>query len=247
EELFRERQLQFIRVAAQNRFLHQLQKVTDPEQKRKIIGAEFIAVFQEEAAKLGDIPFLAQGTIYPDIVESGTPDQVAVKSHHNVGGLPASMSFSALIEPLAKLYKDDVRLLGEILGLPPKVTHRQPFPGPGLAVRILGEVTAAKLNILRQADAIVRQEIEQGDHLPGQYFAILTDLYTTGVKEGQRTYHPVVAVRAIDSRDFMTGSYSPLDHNLLGRISRRITGEIPEVSRVVYDITDKPPGTVEWE
>ena len=247
ERTFSKRKLRFIRVNAQERFLAKLKGVTDSEKKRKLIGEEFIRVFEEEAKKLGDIPFLAQGTIYPDIVESGGKHGAVVKSHHNVGGLPENLAFSELVEPLSGLYKDEVRIVGRKLGLPAFLVNRQPFPGPGLAIRVMGEVTAEKLTVLREADAIVREELGRTKRKPDQYFAILTDTRTVGIKGGSRTYDPVIAIRAVTTGDFMTCEYTPLPHKILHRISSRITSEIHSVSRVVYDITPKPPATVEWE
>jgi len=247
EQVFSKRKLRFVRVNAQERFLAKLKGVTDPEKKRKLIGEEFIRVFEEEAAKLGDIQFLAQGTIYPDIVESGGKHGAVVKSHHNVGGLPENLAFSELVEPLSVLYKDEVRIVGKKLGLPAFLVNRQPFPGPGLAIRVMGEVTAEKVAVLREADAIVREELGRIKRKPDQYFAVLTDTRTVGAKEGGRTYDPVVAIRAVTTGDFMKCEYTPLPHKVLHRISSRITSEIQSVSRVVYDITPKPPGTVEWE
>ena len=247
EGVFSKRKLRFIRVNAQKRFLSKLKGVTDPEAKRKLVGQEFIRVFEEEAAKLGDVPFLAQGTIYPDIVESGGKHGAVIKSHHNVGGLPENLAFKEVIEPLAGLFKDEVRALGKKLGLPSFLVNRQPFPGPGLAIRVIGEVTGEKLELLRRADAILREELDGSRRKPDQYFAVLTDTRSVGVKGDDRTYDPVIALRAVTTDDFMTCEYSPLPHRLLGRISARITSELPSVSRVVYDITSKPPGTVEWE
>ncbi len=247
EREFSGRDLRFIRVNAGERFLRKLKGVTAPERKRKMIGGEFIRVFEEEAAKLGNIPFFAQGTIYPDIVESGGAAGATIKSHHNVGGLPEKLGFSEVIEPLSGLFKDEVRALGRKLGLPEAMVGRQPFPGPGLAVRVTGEVTETKLEVLRAADAIVREELDKINPKPEQYFAVLTDTRSVGVKGDGRTYDFVVAVRAVTTGDFMTCEYTPLPHITLGRISSRITGEIPNVSRVVYDITSKPPATVEWE
>jgi len=247
EAVFSNKPVRFIRVNAEERFLSKLAGVTDPEVKRKIIGEEFIYVFEEEAKKLGKIPFLAQGTIYPDIVESGGEDGAVVKSHHNVGGLPDVLDFTGIVEPLSGLYKDDVRELGRMLGLPGALVDRQPFPGPGLAIRIIGEVTRAKLTVLQQADAILREEIDKLDEKPDQYFAVLTDTCSVGVKGNVRTYEPVVAIRAVNTVDFMHCDYTPLPHEVLGRVSGRITKEVEAVSRVVYDITCKPPGTIEWE
>ncbi|MCL2066470.1 MAG: glutamine-hydrolyzing GMP synthase [Treponema sp.] len=247
EKFFSKRKLQLIRVNAQDRFLGRLKGITDPEQKRKIIGKEFIRVFEEEAAKLGNIPVLAQGTIYPDIAESGGEAGATIKSHHNVGGLPKKLAFSQLLEPLCSLYKDEVRVIGQKLGLPKALVERQPFPGPGLAVRVIGELTKEKLEILRQADAVVREEIGKLKERPNQYFAILTNTLSTGIKEKTRAYNPVIAVRAVITSDFMTCEYAALPHKVLAKISARITGEVAGVSRVVYDITKKPPATVEWE
>jgi len=247
EAIFSKHDLDFIRVNAADRFLGKLKGVTDPEQKRKIIGEEFIRIFEEEAKKLGRIPFLAQGTIYPDIVESGGVHGETIKSHHNVGGLPDNLDFDQLVEPLSGLFKNEVRKIGIMLGLPPALVNRQPFPGPGLAVRVMGEVTFAKLEILRRADAIVREELDNLDPRPSQYFAVLTDTFSVGVKDGQRTYDPVLAIRAVNTQDFMTVTYTPVPHDVLGKMADRISGEVDGVSRVVYDISSKPPGTVEWQ
>jgi GMP synthase (glutamine-hydrolysing) len=247
ERVFSKQKLRFIRVNAQKRFLAKLKDVTDPETKRKIIGEEFIRVFEEESAKLGDIPFLAQGTIYPDIVESGGKHGAVIKSHHNVGGLPKNVKFTGIVEPLSGLFKDEVRILGKKLGLPLSIVNRQPFPGPGLAVRVMGAITEEKLDVLRRADAILREELDAMSRRPNQYFCVLTDTRSVGVKGDDRTYDYVIAVRAVITDDFMTCEYAPLPHNALSRISSRITSEIPSASRVVYDITSKPPATVEWE
>jgi len=247
ESVFSKRKLRFIRVNAKERFLKRLEGVADPETKRKMIGEEFVRVFEEESAKLGDIPFLAQGTIYPDIVESGGSYGATIKSHHNVGGLPKNLKFTGVVEPLSGLFKDEVRILGRKLGLPAQLVNRQPFPGPGLAIRVVGEVTEEKLNVLRKADAILREELDGVKNRPDQYFTVLTDTCSVGVKGDERTYSPVIAVRAVITGDFMTCDYAPIPHKALGRISSRITSEIPSVSRVVYDITSKPPATVEWE
>lgn len=239
----------FYRLDAGERFLKALRGVTDPEQKRRIIGAEFINLFKEKALSMGDIVYLAQGTICSDVVESGAgPGGAAIKAHHNVGGLPEELGFK-LIEPLRELYKDKVRLVGEELGLPEAILQRQPFPGPGLAVRIIGEVTAGKLAILQQADAIFREEITTAGlaRQLWQYFAVLTGIRAVGVKGGRRHYGEVVALRAVTSTDAMTAGWAKLPGELLEKVSQRITGEIPAVSRVVYDITSKPPGTIEWE
>lgn len=247
EEVFSKRNLHFIRVNAQARFLAKLKGVTEPEKKRKIIGEEFIRVFEEEAKKLGDVKFLAQGTIYPDVVESGGEHGATIKSHHNVGGLPEDMNFSGVVEPLSGLFKDEVRVLGKKLGLPAFLVNRQPFPGPGLAVRVIGEVTEEKLVVLRQADYIFRDELKKVRKKPQQYFAVLTNTPSVGVKGDDRTYEPVVAIRAVNTNDFMTAEYAELSHTVLKRVSSRITSEIASVSRVVYDITSKPPSTIEWE
>lgn len=240
---------QFIHVNARDRFLKALAGISDPERKRKIIGAEFISVFKEKALSLGDLAYLAQGTIYPDVIESGSAVGAAViKSHHNVGGLPEELGFE-LVEPLRELFKDEVRLVGKELGLPDSVLKRQPFPGPGLAVRVIGEVSAEKLELLREADAIFREEIELAG-LAGelwQFFAVHTGIQVVGVKGDNRHYGPVVALRAVKSEDAMTADWAKLPFALLEKVANRITGEIPRLARVVYDITSKPPGTIEWE
>jgi len=246
EEIFSKHDLDFIRVDAADRFLGKLKNVTDPEKKRKIIGEEFIRVFEEEAKKLGRIPFLAQGTIYADIVESGNAYSTTIKSHHNVGGLPEKLDFDQLVEPLSGLFKNEVRKIGLLLGLPPMLVNRQPFPGPGLAVRVMGEVTFAKLETLRKADAIVRQELDKLDPPPSQYFAVLTDTYSVGVRDGKRTFDPVLAIRAVTTQDFMTATCYAIPHDVLWKMVERITEEVADVSRVVYDVSSKPPGTVEW-
>ncbi len=237
-------------VDASDRFLSRLAEVTDPEQKRKIIGEEFIRVFEEEAKKIGKVDFLAQGTIYPDIVESGKDGKNGlVKSHHNVGGLPEHVDFKKLIEPLKTLYKDEVRELGLLLGLPDELTGRQPFPGPGLAVRVIGNITREKLDILREADAIFREEVVNADLdvKPDQFFAVLTNINAVGVKNGERTYLHTVALRAVLSKDFMTAKAVPFGFEFLHRVALRITSEVPQVNRVLYDVTDKPCSTVEFE
>ena len=247
EKVFSGKDLHFIRVNAQERFLSKLKGITEPEQKRKIIGEEFIRVFEEEAAKLRHIPFLAQGTIRSDIIESGTEKNDVIKSHHNVGGLPKNLNFDQIIEPLSSLYKHEVRQLGIALALPEDFVNRQPFPGPGLGVRVMGAVTAEKLTTLRHADAIFRQEVNKLENKPDQYFAILTDTLSTGIKDGKRTFSNVVALRAVNTEDVMVGKYTQIPFEILSFISERITSEISSVSRVVYDITSKPPGTIEWE
>jgi GMP synthase (glutamine-hydrolysing) len=248
-ETFKEKfKINLIHIDARERFLARLAGVTDPEQKRKIIGAEFIRVFEQAAADLGEAEFLVQGTLYPDVVESGTATAAVIKSHHNVGGLPEDMRFE-LVEPLRWLFKDEVRALGEEMGLPAEVVWRQPFPGPGLAVRILGEVTPEKVAVLQEADAIVEQEIKKAGLYREiwQSFAILPDMRSVGVMGDERTYSHTVAVRAVHSRDAMTADWVRLPYGVLGTISSRIVGEIKEVNRVVYDITSKPPATIEWE
>ncbi|MCL2248926.1 MAG: glutamine-hydrolyzing GMP synthase [Oscillospiraceae bacterium] len=247
EAAFRDRDLNLICIDAEDRFLTRLAGVTDPEQKRMIIGEEFIRVFEEESRKLKDADFLAQGTIFPDVAESGSKGKVAVKSHHNVGGLPDDIDFKGLVEPLYGLYKPEVRALGRSLGLPASLTERQPFPGPGLAVRCLGEVTKAKLDILREADAIFCRELEGSGVKADQYFAALLSARGVGIVDGERAYGYTIALRAIATVDFVTAQYVPLPHELLGRVSGLITSALPAVTRVLYDVTDKPPGTVEWE
>lgn len=247
EAVFSKMDLQFVRIDAADRFLKAVANVTDPEEKRKIIGREFIAVFEEEAKKLDNIKCLAQGTIYPDIVESGDSQTATVKSHHNVGGLPETMSFDKIIEPLRTLYKEDVRKLGAALGLPDGLVNRQPFPGPGLAVRVIGALTKEKLDILRIADHIFREEVENANLNVNQYFAILTNMRSVGVKDGNRTYDYTVALRAITTSDFMTAAIAEIPYAVLGRVAARITADVPDVNRIVYDITGKPPATIEWE
>ena len=238
------------RVNAGPRFLSKLAGVTDPERKRKIIGEEFIRVFEEEAKKIGAVDFLAQGTIYPDVVESGLGgESTVIKSHHNVGGLPDCVDFKDIVEPLRRLFKDEVRQLGLELGLPEQLVWRQPFPGPGLAIRVIGEITEEKLSILRDADAIFREEMALAglDRTTSQYFAVLTDLRSVGVMGDERTYDYTLALRAVQSQDFMTATWSRIPYELLDKISGRIVGEVKHINRIVYDITSKPPATVEWE
>ena len=240
--------LNLIRIDAKDRFLAKLKGVREPEEKRKIIGSEFIRVFEEKAEKLGEIPYLAQGTIYPDVIESGKGNSAVIKSHHNVGGLPETMTFRKIIEPLRDLFKDEVREVGRKLGLPEDLVSRQPFPGPGLAVRIIGEITEEKIRLLQEADAIFREEIAKADiERPQQYFAVLTDLHAVGVMGDERTYGYVLALRSVSTDDFMTAEWSRLPYELLETVSNRITNEVRGISRVVYDITSKPPGTIEWE
>ncbi len=235
-------------VPAAERFLKRLQGVTDPERKRKIIGEEFIRVFEEEKAKLGEIDYLVQGTIYPDIVESGTSTAPTIKSHHNVGGLPEDMDFK-LIEPLRLLFKDEVRVIGEKLNISPEIVWRQPFPGPGLGVRVLEEVTKEKVDILREADAIVREEIKKAglEREIWQAFAVLPPVRSVGVKNGARTYAYPIIIRAVISDDAMTAEVAKLPWELLEKMVRRIIAEVDGINRVAYDITSKPPGTIEWE
>jgi GMP synthase (glutamine-hydrolysing) len=244
--------MRLVPVDATEEFLSALSGVTDPEQKRCIIGERFIRVFEREAKRLGEARFLAQGTLYPDMIESRGPERRAaarIKTHHNVGGLPADMLFE-LVEPLRYLFKDEVRAVGEVLGLPDEIVWRQPFPGPGLAVRIIGAVTWEQLETLRTADAILLEELGAAGLLRGatqQAFAVLLPVRSVGVMGDERTYRQVIAIRAVTTEDFMTADWSRLDHELLARISNRIVNEVPEVNRVVYDITSKPPATIEWE
>ncbi|MBM7616929.1 GMP synthase (glutamine-hydrolyzing) [Weissella uvarum] len=240
--------LNIIKVDAQDRFLNKLAGVTDPEEKRKIIGNEFIQVFDEEATKLHGIDFLAQGTLYTDVIESGTDTAQTIKSHHNVGGLPEDMQFQ-LIEPLNTLFKDEVRELGEKLGIPHDLVWRQPFPGPGLGIRVLGDVTEDKLKIVRDSDVILREEIAKHglDDEIWQYFTVLTGVRSVGVMGDIRTYDYTIAIRAITSVDGMTAEFARIPWDVLNEISRRIVNEVDHVNRVVYDITAKPPATVEWE
>jgi len=237
-----------IKVDARERFLNKLKGVADPEQKRKIIGNEFIYVFDDEAAKLEGIEFLVQGTLYTDIIESGTATAQTIKSHHNVGGLPEDMKFK-LIEPLNTLFKDEVRALGTELGIPDEIVWRQPFPGPGLGIRVLGEVTEEKLEIVRESDAILREEIKKAglDREIWQYFTVLPDIRSVGVMGDARTYDYTVGIRAVTSIDGMTADWARIPWNVLETISTRIVNEVPHVNRVVYDITSKPPATIEWE
>ncbi len=248
-ETFQKFSINFIVANAQERFMQKLKGVADPEMKRKVIGEEFIRVFEEIAEKAG-AQYLLQGTIYPDRIESGIrKNSNVIKSHHNVAGLPLKIKFKKIVEPLRDLYKDEVRKVAKMLGLPKELVNRQPFPGPGLAVRIIGELTAEKVSVAKKADAIVRKEIEKNgldEHL-WQYFAVLTDTKATGVKGDSRAYGYVVAVRAAESREAMTANFAQIPYPVLEKISTRITNEIPQVTRVVYDITHKPPATIEWE
>ncbi|KAJ49138.1 GMP synthase (glutamine-hydrolysing) [Clostridium tetanomorphum] len=249
EKIFKQQfDMNLIRVNAQERFLGKLKGVSDPERKRKIIGEEFIRVFEEEANKLGEIDFLVQGTIYADVVESGTNTSATIKSHHNVGGLPEDLQFK-LIEPLRELFKDEVRAVGEELGIPHKLVWRQPFPGPGLAIRVLGEITEEKLAIVREADAIFREEIANAG-LEGkvwQYFACLPNIQSVGVMGDERTYCHTIALRAVTSSDGMTSDWARIPYEVLDKVSRRIVNEVKLVNRIVYDVTSKPPATIEWE
>ena len=241
--------INLIRVNAQERFLSKLEGVTEPEKKRKIIGEEFIRVFEEEAKKLGKIDVLVQGTIYPEVVESGKGDSAVIKSHHNVGGLPSVISFEQIVEPLRDLFKDEVREVGTHLGIPHELVWRQPFPGPGLAVRVIGEITKEKLDMLREADAIFREEVINNglEQSTNQYFAVITNTRSVGVMGDARTYGYTVVLRAVTTDDFMTAEWTRIPFEVLGEASRRITNEVKGITRVVYDITSKPPATVEWE
>ena len=250
EEVFRKQfDMNLIRVNAQERFLSKLAGVSDPETKRKIIGEEFIRVFEEEAKKIGHVDYLCQGTIYPDVVESGVGESAVIKSHHNVGGLPEDVDFSGIIEPLRDLFKDEVRKVGIELGIPAPLVWRQPFPGPGLAIRVLGEITNEKLEILKDADAIFREEIMNAglERDVNQYFAVLTGIKSVGVMDDFRTYDYTIALRAVSTTDFMTADWARIDYDLLSKISSRIVNEVKHVNRIVYDITSKPPATIEFE
>lgn len=250
EKVFRDEfHMNLITIDARERFLNKLKGVTDPEKKRKIIGEEFIRVFEEEQKKLKDIDYLVQGTIYPDVIESGLVDgKVAVKSHHNVGGLPEDVDFE-LVEPLRQLFKDEVREVGRNLGISDNIVDRQPFPGPGLGIRVLGEITEEKLNIVREADYIFRDEIKKAglEKAIWQYYAALPNIKSVGVLQGERTYNYTIALRAVNSTDGMTAEWVKIPLDILERVSDRITEEVEHVNRVVYDITNKPPATIEWE
>ncbi len=241
--------LNFIRVNAQERFYGKLAGVTEPEQKRKIIGEEFIRVFEEEAKKIGSVDYLVQGTIYPDVIESGLGKSAVIKSHHNVGGLPDCVDFKEVIEPLRLLFKDEVRKAGLELGLPEHLVYRQPFPGPGLGVRIIGEVTAEKVRMVQEADAIYREEIARAgaDKGLGQYFAALTNMRSVGCMGDERTYDYAVALRAVTTSDFMTAEAAQLPWEVIGKVTSRIVNEVKGINRVLYDCTGKPPGTIEFE
>ena len=241
--------LNFIRVNVQQRFYDKLAGVEEPETKRKIIGEEFIRVFEEEAKKIGAVDFLVQGTIYPDVIESGLGKSAVIKSHHNVGGLPDCVDFKEIIEPLRLLFKDEVRKAGLELGIPEHLVFRQPFPGPGLAIRIIGEVTAEKIRIVQDADAIYREEIAKAgiDKEIGQYFAALTNMRSVGCMGDERTYDYAVALRAVTTSDFMTAESAELPWEVLGKVTSRIVNEVKGVNRVLYDCTGKPPATIEFE
>ena len=241
--------LRFIRVDAADRFLAALDGVAEPERKRKIIGEQFIRVFEQQAGAIGAVDFLAQGTIYPDVIESGAGDAAVIKSHHNVGGLPDTVDFREILEPLRLLFKDEVRALGRELGLPDYLVDRQPFPGPGLAIRVIGALTREKLDTLREADFIFRDEIARAgeDRNLNQYFAVLTDTRSVGVMGDGRSYDYTLALRAVTTSDFMTADWARIPYDVLDRVSTRIVNEVRGINRIVYDITSKPPATIEWE
>ena len=250
EKVFREQyDINLVRVNAKDRFLAKLEGVSEPEMKRKIIGEEFIRVFEEEAKKIGKVDFLVQGTIYPDVIESGVGRGQTIKSHHNVGGLPDYVDFEEIVEPLRDLFKDEVRKTGLELGIPENLVYRQPFPGPGLAIRVIGEISDAKLDILKEADFIFREEIASVglDKSLNQYFAVLTNLKSVGVMGDERTYDYTLALRAVETSDFMTASWAKIPYDVLEKVSTRIVNEVKHINRVVYDITSKPPATIEWE
>ena len=249
EEAFAKWDINFVRVNAEDRFLAALKGVEDPERKRKIIGEEFIRVFEIEGKKIGSVDFLAQGTIYPDVIESGLGKADVIKSHHNVGGLPDYVDFKDIIEPLRMLFKDEVRQLGRELGLPEYLVMRQPFPGPGLGIRVLGEVTKDKLDILRDADAIFREEIANAglDYSINQYFAVLTNTKSVGAMGDHRTYEYTLALRGVTTTDFMTANWAKIPYEVLDKVSVRIVNEVAHINRIVYDITSKPPATIEFE
>jgi len=250
EAVFRKQfDINLIRVNAEEQFLDKLKGITDPERKRKIIGEEFIRVFEKEAKKIGAVDYLVQGTIYPDVVESGLGDAAVIKSHHNVGGLPDYVDFKEIIEPLRDLFKDEVRKTGLELGIPENLVYRQPFPGPGLGIRVIGDLTKEKLEILRDADYIFREEVKNAglEKELNQYFAVLTDIRSVGVMGDHRTYDYTVALRSVKTTDFMTATWSRIPYDILEKVSSRIVNEVQHVNRVVYDITSKPPATIEWE
>ncbi len=250
EEVFKKQfDINLIRVNAEDRFLDKLKGVSDPETKRKIIGEEFIRVFEDEAKKIGKVDFLVQGTIYPDVIESGAGDAAVIKSHHNVGGLPDYVDFKEIIEPLRNLFKDEVRKVGEELGIPEEIVWRQPFPGPGLAIRIIGDITKDKLEILKDSDHIFREEIANAGlkREINQYFTVLTGMRSVGVMGDERTYDYTLALRAVTTTDFMTADWARIPYDILEKISNRIVNEVKHINRIVYDITSKPPATIEWE
>ena len=249
EAAFAKWDIRFLRVDAESRFLLKLAGVDEPERKRKIIGEEFIRVFEEESQKIGAVDFLAQGTIYPDVIESGAGEAATIKSHHNAGGLPDFVDFQEIIEPLRMLFKDEVRQLGRELGLPEYLVSRQPFPGPGLAIRIIGDITKEKADTLRLADFIFREELARAgeDQCLSQYFAVLTNTRSVGVMGDGRTYDYTLALRAVTTDDFMTADWARIPYDVLDRISVRIVNEVQGINRIVYDITSKPPATIEWE
>jgi GMP synthase (glutamine-hydrolysing) len=241
--------MNIIRVNAEDRFLEKLKGISEPEAKRKIIGEEFIRVFEEEAKKIGTVDFLAQGTIYPDVIESGLGDAAVIKSHHNVGGLPDFVDFKEIIEPLRDLFKDEVRKTGLELGIPEFLVYRQPFPGPGLAIRIIGDITKEKLIVLQDADYIFREEISKNglDKEINQYFAVLTNMRSVGVMGDERTYDYTLALRGVTTSDFMTADWARIPYDVLEKVSNRIVNEVSHINRIVYDVTSKPPSTIEWE
>ena len=249
QEAFAKWDINFIRVNAEERFLKALDGVEEPEHKRKIIGEEFIRVFEEEGKKIGKVDYLVQGTIYPDVIESGKGDAAVIKSHHNVGGLPDYVDFKEIIEPLSMLFKDEVRQLGRELGLPEYLVMRQPFPGPGLGIRVIGALTKEKLDMLREADFIFRNEIAKAglERELSQYFAALTNMRSVGVMGDGRTYDYAIALRAVSTSDFMTADWVRLPYDVLDRVSVRIVNEVAGINRVLYDVTSKPPATIEFE
>lgn len=250
EKLFKDTYgMNFIRVNAKDRFLGKLKGVSDPETKRKIIGEEFIRVFEEEGKKIGSVDFLVQGTIYPDVIESGTKHSAVIKSHHNVGGLPDVIDFEEIIEPLRDLFKDEVRAVGIALGIPEELVYRQPFPGPGLAIRCMGEVTEEKLDLIRKTDYIFRDEVKKAglERDIWQYFTVLTGIRSVGVMGDERTYSHTIALRGVNSVDAMSCNFAKIPYDVLEKVSTRIVNECKDVNRIVYDITNKPPATIEWE
>ena len=249
EAAFKKWDINFVRANAEELFLSKLAGVSEPERKRKIIGEEFIRVFEAEAKKIGQVDYLVQGTIYPDVIESGAGNAAVIKSHHNVGGLPDYVDFKEIIEPLRMLFKDEVRQLGRELGLPEYLVMRQPFPGPGLAIRVIGEITKDKLDTLRLADFIFRDEIAKAklEGTMNQYFAVLTNMRSVGVQGDGRTYDYTLALRSVTTTDFMTADWTRIPYDVLDRVSVRIVNEVPHINRIVYDITSKPPATIEWE